>query len=142
MYKVIIRLVGVVILLTAYSLFAEVMPNDPYFQSGDQWGLYNFDSPGHDIHAPDAWTIQQGRLDVKVAVIADGSDFYHPDLPGDELSWYNLPIMSWGTPPRAGIIGALTNNNTGQNRGTEPDFFLDSTGSFDITLLCRGLQGP
>ena len=30
----------------------DVFPNDDLFESGSQWGLYNFSTPGRDIHAP------------------------------------------------------------------------------------------
>ena len=61
-----------------------ICPDDPHFQFGQQWGLFNFNNPGSDIHAPQAWQLNTGRNDVIVAVVDSGIDYNHSDLdPGD-----------------------------------------------------------
>ncbi|HWB54659.1 MAG TPA: S8 family peptidase [Tepidisphaeraceae bacterium] len=70
-----------------------VIPNDTYFQSGDQWDMYNYGqtitnaygvslagTPGADINAPEAWTVSTGSKNVVVAVLDTGVDITHPDL--------------------------------------------------------------
>jgi len=108
---------------------ADIYPDDPRFLSNQQWGLYNYSSPGKDIHAPAAWELNQGRNDVIVAVVDGGVDYNHDDLdPGnrsrviqgidtgddDNDPMDNLPSSSdWaghGTSV-SGIIGAITDNN-------------------------------
>ena len=63
----------------------DVFPDDPYFYDDHlQWGLYNFSNPGKDIHAPQAWDINQGNNTIKIAVVDGGVDYNHVDLdPGD-----------------------------------------------------------
>jgi subtilisin family serine protease len=107
----------------------QVFPNDPRFQSNQQWGLYNWSNPGKDIHAPQAWQINKGRSDVIIAVVDGGVDYNHPDLdPGNRsrvIQGYDVAdnnsnpmddipsqygFANHGTAV-AGIIGAITNNN-------------------------------
>jgi subtilisin family serine protease len=106
----------------------QVFPNDPRFQSNHQWGLYNWNNPGKDIHAPQAWQINKGRSDIIVAVIDGGVDYNHPDLdPGNRsriIQGYDVAdnnsnpmddipsqysFANHGTAV-AGIIGAITDN--------------------------------
>ncbi|CAN5135447.1 hypothetical protein BH23BAC3_BH23BAC3_35900 [soil metagenome] len=106
-----------------------ICPDDPRFQSGQQWGLYNFNNPGNDIHAPQAWQLNTGRSDVIVAVIDGGVDYNHSDLdPGDRsriIQGYDVAdnnsdpmddipsqygFANHGT-PAAGIIGAISDNS-------------------------------
>jgi subtilisin family serine protease len=102
----------------------SVFPNDPYFQWGYQWGLYNHSQPGRDIHAPQAWVINTGRSDVIAAIIDSGVDYNHPDLdPGNRsrvIQGYDFadnnadpmddaPAGGHGTAV-AGALGAITNN--------------------------------
>jgi subtilisin family serine protease len=112
--------------VTKYKV--DFIPNDFYFIS--QTGLRN-GSTGRDIHATQAWDYNTGRSDVKVAVVDAGVDYYHPDLDpgnrsrviagydaadGDNDPMDDLPSQyssaSHGTKV-AGVIGAITNNNTG-----------------------------
>ena len=108
---------------------AGVFPNDPYFQNGYQWGLWDQYGVRADIRAPEAWDFQKGRNDVIIAVVDGGVDYNHEDLdpgdrsrviqgidtgnddddPMDDLTgdWKNH-----GTSV-AGIIGAMTDNNQG-----------------------------
>lgn len=76
-----------------------VVPNDTYFQSGDQYDMYNYGQTitnlygvalpgvaGDDIDATQAWQLAQqetgsvGSKNVVVAVIDTGVDITHPDL--------------------------------------------------------------
>lgn len=75
-----------------------VVPNDTYFQTGDQWDMYNYGQtitnlggtgavgvplvgvPGDDIDATQAWSISTGSKNVVVAVLDTGVDITHPDL--------------------------------------------------------------
>jgi subtilisin family serine protease len=59
--------------------------NDPLLNY--QWGLHNTGSatqyygiPGADISAFEAWNITTGSPNIKIAIIDEGVDLYHPDL--------------------------------------------------------------
>jgi subtilisin family serine protease len=124
----------------------QALPNDPEFplqwaldNSGQQGGL-----PDADIDAPEAWDLSTGGLSalgdtLVVAVIDEGFDLAHPDLPffrnraeipgngldddgngyaDDTLGWNAyaaspaLPSSAHGTHV-AGVIGARGNNGLG-----------------------------
>ena len=108
----------------------DVYPDDPNFEAGLQWGLYNSYNPGKDIHAPAAWEYNTGSSDVTIAVIDGGIDYNHDDLdPGnrsrvitgtdtgddDNDPLDNAPDggASWGGHGTkvAGVIGAITDND-------------------------------
>jgi hypothetical protein len=109
---------------------SSTYPDDPRFQSGLQWGLYNYYSPGNDIHAPTAWDMNTGRSDVIVAVVDGGVDYTHSDLdPGNRsrvIQGYdfgnddNDPMDNLNASYRwaghgtkvAGVIGAITDNTS------------------------------
>jgi subtilisin family serine protease len=65
---------------------ALVDPSDPNY--GQLWGLHNSGQTvagdpgvaGHDINAPEAWSVTQGAADFAIAVIDTGIDHAHPDL--------------------------------------------------------------
>jgi subtilisin family serine protease len=105
-----------------------VTPNDDEFQNGEQW---NLDNPTYDadIDAPEAWSLNQGRSDVTVAILDGGVDYNHPDLdPGDRsrvIQGYDVAdndgdamddipsgkgFADHGTLV-AGVAGAITDNN-------------------------------
>lgn len=109
-----------------------VAPNDPEYQLGNQWYLHSLSSPMADVDAEQAWNINTGRSDVIVAVCDGGVDYTHPDLdPGNRsrvIAGYDsgdddndpmddlpdldpLSYAGHGTHV-AGIIGAITNNQT------------------------------
>lgn len=56
--------------------------NDPLF--GNQWPLKNTGQSGGisgaDIKIEQAWTITQGRSEIRIAVVDEGVDLTHPDL--------------------------------------------------------------
>lgn len=56
----------------------DLFPNDYYFKNGSNWGFHN--TVGPDINGPQAWGIQTGRNDVKIAIVDDGVNYLHPDL--------------------------------------------------------------
>jgi len=113
----------------------ELLPNDPYYTGGDQWGIDKIKVPG-------AWENHTGSTDFRVAIIDTGIDYNHPDLinniwtnpgeiPGDGLDndgngyiddvhGYNFntnnpdPMDGHGHGTHiAGTVGAETNNNLG-----------------------------
>ena len=51
---------------------------------GRQWGLHNLETPGADVHAPEAWATTVGRRADEggpiVAIVDSGIDLTHPDL--------------------------------------------------------------
>ena len=59
-------------------------PNDGYFQSGAQWGLYNYGQDvgknDADVDAPEAWGITKGSASVVIAIVDSGVDATHQDL--------------------------------------------------------------
>jgi subtilisin family serine protease len=100
---------------------AAALPNDPFFipYQWDKWVMY----------ADQAWDVDSGSMDVKVAVVDEGCDYRHPDLAGDfkngELGYDfigndndpapddpGIPESFHGTHV-AGIIAATRNNNVG-----------------------------
>ncbi len=87
-------------------------PNDPMYL--EQWGF-----PA--IHAPEAWAVQAGSHDVKVAVVDTGLDVHHPDLQGnvcgphesfvpDEPTMEDLRMHGTHV---AGTVGAVADNGIG-----------------------------
>ena len=58
-------------------------PNDPLFS--DQWHLLNTGQgsgvPGADARLPDAWDVETGDGGIVIAVLDDGVQLDHPDLP-------------------------------------------------------------
>lgn len=93
-------------------------PNDlgPASGAGNQYSLWLID-------APQAWDINTGNTEVKVAVVDDAVLTTHPDLIPNLISGFdvadddadpmpNEPAMSHGTHV-AGIIGAAANNGEG-----------------------------
>ncbi|MCL2621769.1 MAG: S8 family serine peptidase [Firmicutes bacterium] len=71
--KVLEKRVDVLAAEPDYFLTQYATPNDPYFGSGDQWGLIN-------IQAQSAWEIEVGKASTIVGVIDSGIDASHSDL--------------------------------------------------------------
>jgi subtilisin family serine protease len=70
----------------------QFIPNDPSFD--DQWHHMEGPQPtqDNDIDSPEAWAVQTGDPDVKIAIFDTGVLWYHPDLrnqiwvnPGEDL---------------------------------------------------------
>ncbi len=66
---------------------ALMVPNDPYFQSGQQWSLNNTGAgggtAGADIMAVQAWDVLHDAPNVLVAVVDSGIRLTHQDLAGN-----------------------------------------------------------
>ncbi len=98
--------------------------NDPLF--GNQWTLKNTGQGGGiigaDIKIEEAWTITEGRPEIRVAVVDDGVDLTHSDLSSNLLPGFDatgngtagapLPGEFHGT-ACAGIIAAVKDNGIG-----------------------------
>jgi subtilisin family serine protease len=100
---------------------AAALPNDPLFLSNqwDKWVMY----------ADQAWDIAGGTMDVKVAVVDNGTDYTHPDLAANfKQGELGRDIVGNDDDPRpddpsvpeafhgthvAGIIAATRNNGIG-----------------------------
>lgn len=154
-----------------------IIPNDDHFAQGNQWGLHNTGQFGYtvnvDVDAPQAWDISTGSSNVLIGVIDSGIDYTHPDWGADFGSYPNQKIVtgydfvnddsnpiddrstSHGT-ATSGIIGALTNNDDGEDHkiagigggwGESPYGFkllpvkvIDQAGDFTIANLADGIQ--
>lgn len=121
-------------------LKTTLTPNDPDFNPGDQWSLYQ-------INADNAWNLSTGDANIVVSIVDDAVEITHSDLSGaiwtntgeipnngidddgngyvDDVQGYDVansdndpgpdaPVNSYdhGTHV-AGIAGASTDNNTG-----------------------------
>jgi subtilisin family serine protease len=67
-----------------YILRAAMEPNDPKYQDGSQWPLYNWGQLGGiadcDIDAPEAWDLTFDAQTILVSVIDSGIRVTHEDL--------------------------------------------------------------
>jgi serine protease len=100
---------------------ATATPNDPYFASGDQWGLSGYPAS---IGAPSAWAVSTGAGTL-VADVDTGADLGHPDLAGKLVAGARFTDCN-GQPSSGsvaddvghgsmttGIMAARTNNGQG-----------------------------
>lgn len=110
---------GVVAVAPNYIFHASVVPNDPYYTSGDLWGMNRID-------APSAWDTSSGDRGVFVAVLDTGIKNDHIDLLANigtdiDGNWGKnlitvgaLPVDDNGHGTHvAGTIGATGNNGLG-----------------------------
>lgn len=90
-------------------------PNDPFYNSTDQWNLFK-------IEASQAWGISQGSSNITVGIVEDamGLEYGVPDRNHVDLAGKFVPgLGNFSIVPGehatqvAGIIGAATDNNTG-----------------------------
>jgi subtilisin family serine protease len=98
-------------------------PNDMRF--AEQWNLKNTGQAGgtigKDLNITDAWDIEKGKPAIIVAMIDRGIQYNHPDLAQNMWSGigYNFLTNSPTITPEdhgtctAGIVGAVSNNNSG-----------------------------
>ncbi len=54
------------------------LPNDPYFVTGELWGLYQENN--HDTNAPEAWNYTIGSDQILIGLVDSGLHFDHPDV--------------------------------------------------------------
>ncbi|PIZ14925.1 hypothetical protein COY51_06940, partial [Candidatus Desantisbacteria bacterium CG_4_10_14_0_8_um_filter_39_17] len=94
-------------------IFVSPPPNDTYY--GQQWGLTK-------IWADYAWDVTKGDTSIVVAVVDTGVDTDHIDLLANLTSPKGYDFVNGDSDPNdghghgthvAGIIAAVTNNNTG-----------------------------
>jgi hypothetical protein len=110
------------------------VPNDPYFSQ--QWNFYNTGqadhdghrgTPGADIKATEAWSIERGNSLIWIAVIDEGITSNHADLPNSRQIRLNGSNFSGVGSPNdpspdgngahgdacAGLVAATQDNNMG-----------------------------
>jgi thermitase len=116
---------------------ATSTPNDPWFATGQQWGLTQGGFPS-------AWCASTGA-GAMIAVIDGGVDFGHPDLAGKSVG--SVVIQSGQAVPGesptdhghathvAGVAAADTSNGLGM-AGAAPDARL-----YSVQMLFNGGQG-
>jgi subtilisin family serine protease len=88
-------------------------PDDPRFQSGEEWGMQR-------INAPALWSRTNGQCNVRVAIIDTGADYKHPEISGNLVDGHNFldekataqDDHGHGT-HCAGVIGGTGNNHVG-----------------------------
>jgi hypothetical protein len=102
----------------------DLLPNDPLFVSGGNWGSFRELEPEWDVNAPAAWSLQTGRSSVRIAVLEpSGFQTTHTDLAGALVAQYDFDHddadASQGAPNGfhgtavAGIALARTNDGFG-----------------------------
>lgn len=111
-----------------YKILTPALKKFSAAQSLKNWGLTNESAKSH-ISAPMAWTIEEGKKSVIVAVVDTGVDSNHPDLkqniwqdPASKEKTYGWNFVKNAANPEddhghgthiAGIIGAITNPKAG-----------------------------
>lgn len=121
--------------LTDYQINCS---NDIHFSK--QWGIKNTGqnngTSGIDIQACQAWSITTGKSEIVVAVIDQGIELNHPDIPNLSSKSYDTetgtsPSQVRGNhgTPCAGIIGASRNNQGIGVSGIAPNTTLMSISS-------------
>lgn len=84
------RVIMCLILFTS-AIFSQNYPNDPKYQDGSQWHIYN-DYSGNtalrndaDIDILEAWDITKGDPDVVIAILDSGIPMANGQLSHDDL---------------------------------------------------------
>ena len=71
---------------------SESAPNDHLFLTKSLWGHKNYEHPGIDIHAEEAWNHGTGSRSIAVGVIDSGIAYNHPDLvEGERRNVWSAP---------------------------------------------------
>ncbi len=106
-------------------------PDDPYYESGDQWYLDNYGqnggTSGIDLNTQGAWNEFTGK-GIVIGVVDDGIDYDNPDLSPNFLSQYSydycgndtnvMPVDSYDDGFNINCVG-----DTFQNLGTPTILF-------------------
>ena len=90
------------------QIVENIEPNDSLYQAGEQWSLAK-------IKAPQAWEINKGDSQIKIAIIeSKGVNFNHPEIADKYVYWDESYYGSaaHGTSV-AGVVGASTDNESG-----------------------------
>ncbi len=128
-----------------YVLKATWNPNDTYFSTSYQYGLFN-------TSANQGWDYARGSSSQEVAVLDTGVDYNHPDLDGKTNLGYDFVDRDY-TPSDAnghgthvaGIAAAETNNGTGI-AGMAPNTkilavrVLDASGNGSLANIANGIR--
>ncbi|WP_404456761.1 S8 family peptidase [Oceanobacillus kapialis] len=128
-----------------YILKAAWTPNDTYFSTSYQYGLFN-------TSADHAWDYARGSASQEIAVLDTGVDYNHPDLNGKTNRGYDFVDRDY-TPSDAnghgthvaGIAAAETNNGTGI-AGMAPNTdilavrVLDASGNGSLSNIANGIR--
>jgi subtilisin family serine protease len=117
-------------------------PNDPFFTTGNLWGLHNTGqfggTPDIDLNAPEAWDITTGSPSTIVVVIDSGVQLNHPDLIVSFGNDFTSDASTDGSPFNAfenhgtevaGCVNATSNNSLG-SVGIAPNISLASARTF------------
>ncbi|GAQ17889.1 thermophilic serine proteinase precursor [Oceanobacillus picturae] len=128
-----------------YVLKATWNPNDTYFSTSYQYGLFN-------TSANQGWDYARGSSSQEVAVLDTGVDYNHPDLDGKTNRGYDFvdrdytPFDANGHGTHvAGIAAAETNNGTGI-AGMAPNTkilavrVLDASGNGSLANIANGIR--
>lgn len=131
------------------KLIRFLTPNDlgPNSTSdGGQWYHYK-------VKSQQAWDIQTGSPQIRVAVIDDAIQINHPDLNGVCFPGYDAAQEDFDVQPPtgshdhgthvSGLIGAITNNNTGLASLAHGVFILPVKATFDTNpdVVVGGYEG-
>jgi PKD repeat protein len=116
-----------------YIVHALLAPNDLRYVDGTLWGLHNTGiyggTLGADIHAPDAWDVQNSANSIVVAVVDTGVRYTHEDLAAN--MWVNPADGSHGTNALAGT----TDPNDDHGHGTHVAGTLGAVGNNELGVV-------
>jgi outer membrane protein assembly factor BamB/subtilisin family serine protease len=125
-------------------IYARTVPNDPSF--GQQWSLNNTGqsggTPGADIGAPAAWSIQSGAPGVIVTIIDSGIRLTHTDLvanlwtnpsPGTSGFRNDLHGINATVSPSSSSSGTPTDNDSA-GHGTHVSGTIGAVGNNGIDV--------
>ncbi len=102
-------------------------PNDSLF-AYETW-LYHPSVPRHDLHAPEAWCVQQGDTSAVIAILDTGVLPYHPDLGGTIAGGHGNMWVNWA---EAGGLPGVDDDGDG---------FVDDIAGWDFVTGVTGAAG-
>ena len=94
-----------------YMYHEDYVPNDPFYNQEEQWGLYD----GYGIYVSEDWDIYneyKSQETIKVGIFESNLQADHPDLTVGDSFFVGSGSSAHGTHV-AGILGAKINNNIG-----------------------------